>query len=53
MITAAFEWEFNRNYPEGITKSKATQEIEELVTKEITELRDKSSGKRERNISSC
>ena len=46
VITAAFEWEFNRNYPEGITKSKATQEIEELVTKEITELRDKSSGKK-------
>lgn len=46
MITAAFEWEFKRNYPDGITKSQSTKETEEIVTKEINELLENSKGKK-------
>lgn len=45
MITAAFEWEFNRNYPEGVVKSKSTTEAEEKVSKAIMDLLENSSGK--------
>lgn len=45
MITAAFEWEFNRNYPEGVVKSKSTIEAEEKVSKAIMDLLENSSGK--------
>lgn len=45
MITAGFEWEFNRNYTEGIKKSNARKKAEENVTNIIEELINKSSGK--------
>ena len=40
MITAAFEWEFHRNYPEGITKSEATQKAENEAENKLQELID-------------
>lgn len=46
MITAAFEWEFRRNYPEGITKSESTVKAEEAVSEAINDLRSKSTGKK-------
>lgn len=45
MITAAFEWEFRRCYPEGITKSEQTLIIEEQATNEIQNLINNSQGK--------
>ena len=45
MITAAFEWEFKRNYPKGIEKSQKTKEAEENVTKIIDNLIKDNSGK--------
>ena len=45
MITAAFEWEFRRLYPEGIEKSAATIEAEEAVFAHIQERIDESGGK--------
>lgn len=45
MITAGFEWEFNRNYPEGVKKSEARKIAEEDVTKMIGDLINKNSGK--------
>ena len=45
MITAAFEWEFKRNYPEGIEKRQKTKEAEENVTKIIDNLIKDNSGK--------
>ena len=44
MITAAFEWEFGRAYPEGITKSKETLEVEATATAEIEKLIENSTG---------
>lgn len=35
MVTAAFEWEFHRNYPEGIVKSQSTIDAEEAVSNAI------------------
>ena len=35
MITAAFEWEFKRYYPDGVPKSEETTVIEKEVTDEI------------------
>ena len=35
MITAAFEWEFHRSFPVGITKSEATLNAEETVSRKI------------------
>lgn len=46
MITAAFEWEFKRNYPDGVTKSQKTKEIEESVVEEINTLLKNSKGKK-------
>lgn len=46
MITAAFEWEFRRNYPEGITKSVSTVKAEETVSEAINDLLHKSTGKK-------
>lgn len=46
MITAAFEWEFSRNYPEGITKSESTIKAEEAVSESINDLLSKSTGKK-------
>ena len=45
MITAAFEWEFSRNYPEGITKSESTIKAEGSVSEAIKDLLSKSTGK--------
>lgn len=45
MITSAFEWEFRRNYPNGIKKSKKTIEIEEKATCAIQNLMNNSTGK--------
>lgn len=48
MITAAFEWEFNRSYPDGIDKSEQSIEIEESISSEITKLMDSSTGKKKK-----
>ena len=45
MITAAFEWEFRRLYPNGIEKSPATIEAEEAVSECIQHHIDETSGK--------
>ena len=45
MITAAFEWEFKRNYPRGITKSKKTIDAEKKVTDIINDLIKNNTGK--------
>lgn len=45
MITAAFEWEFRRCYPDGIPKKKGTVEVETKATNEIDALISKSTGK--------
>lgn len=45
MITAAFEWEFKRSYPDGIPKKASTIEAENKATTEIEKLIDGSSGK--------
>ena len=46
MITAAFEWEFKRAYPKGITKSSRTTEAENQVDKEISNCIEHSKGKK-------
>ena len=46
MITAAFEWEFRRLYPDGIKKSEATINAENAVYEEIQKEIDNSSGKK-------
>lgn len=45
MITAAFEWEFHRNYPDGTKKSEATRKAEDDATKQLQELVDNNHGK--------
>jgi hypothetical protein len=45
MITAAFEWEFRRQYPKGVEKTKKTQDAENVVMGEIQRLIDRASGK--------
>lgn len=45
MITAAFEWEFHREYPEGVPKKEATVKVEEEATEAIQKLIESSSGK--------
>lgn len=45
MITAAFEWEFRRLYPNGIPKRKKTLEVETTAYNTIQELIDNSTGK--------
>lgn len=49
MITAAFEWEFSRNYPKGIIKSDSTIKAEDAVSDAINDLLSKSTGK-QKNI---
>lgn len=46
MITAAFEWEFHRNYPDGIKKKETTTTAEREVTQKIDELISNSGGKK-------
>lgn len=45
MITAAFEWEFRRLYPDGVRKSAATIKAEKIATETIDGLLTSSSGK--------
>lgn len=45
MITAAFEWEFSRLYPEGIKKKESTLQVEAKAAEEIDALILKSTGK--------
>lgn len=45
MITAAFEWEFRRLYPDGIKKSEKTIIAENNVIENLTELINSSKGK--------
>lgn len=46
MITAAFEWEFHRLYPNGIKKSEGTINAENQVIEEIEQLIDSNTGKK-------
>lgn len=48
MITAAFEWEFSRQYPEGCKKSKETIEAENEVANELQKLIERVSGKKKK-----
>ena len=45
MITAAFEWEFKKLYPNGVRKKDATIKAEEKASEVLTTLIDESSGK--------
>lgn len=46
MITAAFEWEFRRLYPDGVRKSDTTLEAEACVSEVIQEHINSNSGKK-------
>lgn len=48
MITAAFEWEFHRLYPDGVEKSTEAIEAEEAVSRSMQEHIDKTSGKQKK-----
>lgn len=50
MITAAFEWEFHRSFPVGITKSEATLNAEETVSRKIQELYDHAGNSKQRKL---
>lgn len=45
MLVAAFEWEFDRIHPEGVTKSDARINAENHAEEKINNLIDESSGK--------
>lgn len=45
MITAAFEWTFKKNYPDGITKKPATVKAEASATETLNGLVNDSKGK--------
>lgn len=45
MITAAFEWTFKKNYPDGITKKSATIKAEKIATEVLNGLVNDSKGK--------
>lgn len=45
MITTAFEWEFDKLYPNGIARSQARIDAEETVSAELNRLIKNSSGK--------
>lgn len=45
MITAAFEWEFHRTYPNGVPKKKSTILIENEAIEALQRLIDSSTGK--------
>ncbi|MDE6470333.1 MAG: hypothetical protein K2L19_04865, partial [Eubacterium sp.] len=45
MITAAFEWTFNKNYPNGVEKKPATIKAEETAVQVLSGLIDASKGK--------
>jgi len=50
MIMAAFEWEFRRCFPDGITKSSATISAEDAVYTEIQKLLDCAGNRKERRL---
>jgi hypothetical protein len=50
MITAAFEWEFRRSFPGGITKSEATLKAEDAVAQEIQKLFENADNRKQRSI---
>lgn len=50
MITAAFEWEFHRNYPSSIKKSEATLKAEDEAEKRLQELLDNGCSKKLKKI---
>lgn len=50
MITAAFEWEFRRKFPNGITKSEATLSAENAVSEEVKKLFENADNRRQRSI---
>lgn len=45
MISAAFEWEFKRTYPEGVVKKEKTKLVENTAIEEVQKLIDSSTGK--------
>ena len=45
MITAAFEWEFHRLYPDGVKKSDSKISAENAVSDEIQKMIDNTRGK--------
>ena len=45
MITAAFEWEFDRLFPNGIPKSQQRVDAEIAVSQKLNELKKESSGR--------
>ncbi|MCF0111205.1 MAG: hypothetical protein HUJ58_04830 [Erysipelotrichaceae bacterium] len=45
MIVSAFEWEFNRFYPNGVTKTPSREMAEENAKKKLETLISESSGK--------
>ena len=48
MLTAAFEWEFHRQYPNGVPKSKETIAVEDEVKEEIQQHIDNSTNKKKK-----
>lgn len=48
MITAAFEWEFRRQYPDGVEKSEATIEAEQAVSDCLQQHIDEASGRQKK-----
>ncbi len=48
MITAAFEWEFHRLYPDGVKKSEATIEAEEAVSECMQKHINETSGRQKK-----
>ena len=50
MITAAFEWEFRRSFPNGIAKSEATLKAEDAVAMEVQKLFDNAGNRKQRSI---
>ena len=50
MITAAFEWEFRRSFPDGIAKSDATLKAEDAVAQEVQKLFDNAGNRKQRSI---
>ena len=45
MITAAFEWEFKKLYPDGLRRKDASIKAEEIATQVLTTLINESKGK--------
>lgn len=48
MTTAAFEWEFDKSHPDGITKSKETLALEKEVSDTLKDFVNQSTGDKKR-----